>query len=284
MRVPTTLRQVTLAALFWLGAAPPPPGAAQQAEGAVPPGLRATRPALELLVQRLEAVERTPDSSMATRDWARSQAAAVRARLALGDFQAGDRILIWVDEGGGVDAAAARRAPTARSIEQELSDTFTVGTDRDVTLPAIGLVSLSGVLRSELPAHLTRAIGRFINDPVVRARALIRVSVVGAVAKPGFYAVPVDAVLSDALMIAGGLAPEAKLHDLRIERFGRPLWRGPMLQLAMAEGRTLDEMNLRAGDQFVVPGGRRSDPYGTVRTVSLLLSIPITIYTLTRIF
>jgi hypothetical protein len=56
-----------------------------------------------------------------------------------------------------------------------------------------------------------------------------------------------------------------------------------MLQLAMADGRTLDEMNLRAGDQFVVPGGKRSDTYATVRTVSLLLSIPITIYTLTRV-
>jgi protein involved in polysaccharide export with SLBB domain len=243
----------------------------------VPPGLRATRPALELLVQRLEAVERTPDSSQATRDWARSQAAAVRARLAVGDFQAGDRILISVDEGGGGGA-------DARSIEQQLSDTFTVGTDRDVTLPAIGLVSLSGVLRSELAAHLTREIGRIINEPVVHARSLIRVSVVGAVARPGFYAVPVDAVLSDALMIAGGPVPEAKLRDLRIERFGKPLWRGPMLQLAMADGRTLDEMNLRAGDQFVVPGGKRSDTYATVRTVSLLLSIPITIYTLTRVF
>jgi protein involved in polysaccharide export with SLBB domain len=278
-------RPVALVALLWLVAAPPTLGAAQQVNGAVSPGLRATRPALELLAQRLEAVERTPDSSQATRDWARSQAATVRTRLAVGDFQAGDRILIWVDEGGGAaDAAAGRRAPAERSIEQQLSDTFTVGTDRDVTLPAIGIVSLSGVLRSELPAHLTREIGRFINDPVVHVRALIRVSVVGAVAKPGFYAVPVDAVLSDAVMIAGGLAPEAKLHELRIERFGRPLWRGPMLQVAMADGRTLDEMNLRAGDQFIVPGGRHSDPYGTVRTVSLLLSIPITIYTLTRIF
>jgi protein involved in polysaccharide export with SLBB domain len=278
-------RPVALAALFWLVAAPPTLAAAQQADGAVSPGLRATRPALELLAQRLEAVERTPDSSTATRDWARSQAATVRTRLAVGDFQAGDRILIWVDEAGGAaDAVAGRRAPAERSIEQQLSDTFTVGTDRDVTLPAIGIVSLSGVLRSELPAHLTREIGRFINDPVVHVRALIRVSVVGAVAKPGFYAVPVDAVLSDALMIAGGPAPEAKLHELRIERFGRPLWRGPMLQLAMAEGRTLDEMNLRAGDQFVVPGGRRADPYGTVRTISLLLGIPVTIYTLTRIF
>jgi len=271
-------RPVALAALFWLCAAHP--GAAQYT-GGMSTGLRASRPALDSLAQRFEAIARSEDSSAATRDGARLQAAAVRARLAAGDFQAGDRILIWVD---GADAAVEPRAPAARSIEQQLSDTFTVGMDRDVTLPAIGVVSLSGVLRSELPAHLTRAIGRFIMEPVVHARSLIRVSVVGAVAKPGFYGVPVDAMLSDALMVAGGPVPDAKLRDLRIERSGKPLWRGSLLQRALTEGRTLDEMNLRAGDQFVVPGGKHADTYATVRTVSVLLSIPITIYTLTRIF
>jgi hypothetical protein len=44
-------------------------------------------------------------------------------------------------------------------------------------------------------------------------------------------------------------------------------------------------MQLRAGDQFVLPGGRGSSgAYNTVRTISLLLSIPITVFTLTKIF
>ncbi len=271
-------RPVALAVLFWVCATQL--GAAQ-APASESRGVRATRPWLEEWLQRLEAVEQTPDSSVAARTTARSSAEVVRARLAAGDFQAGDRIVIWVE---GADVGVERRPSGARSIEEQLSDTFTVGIDRDVTLPAIGVVSLRGVLRSELPDHMTREIGRLIKEPVVRAQALIRVSVVGGVAKPGFYAVPVDAVLSDALMVAGGPVPEAKLHELRIERAGKPLWGGSLLQLAMTQGRTLDEMNVRAGDQFVVPGGKRSDGYQTIRTASLLLSIPLTIYSLTRIF
>jgi hypothetical protein len=52
----------------------------------------------------------------------------------------------------------------------------------------------------------------------------------------------------------------------------------------LAQGRTLDEMSLRAGDQFFVPLRGKSATFETARTVSILLTIPVTIYTLTRIF
>src|SRR5687767_10452918 len=101
-------------------------------------------------------------------------------------FQAGDRVLLTV-EGDSV-----------------LSDTFTVVAGPALRLPDIGEISLAGVARSGLEAHLTRELGRYIKDPVVEARALIRVSVAGEVTRPGFYAVPIDLVLPDALMLAGG--------------------------------------------------------------------------------
>lgn len=263
-------RVTVVAGLVWLGAFSA--GAAQQTNGVVH-GLRASRPALDSLAQRLDAIARAEDSSAGTRASARLQAAAVRARLATGDFQGGDRIVIVVE---GADAPGA--------IEQQLSDTFIVGPEREVTLPAIGVVSLRGLLRSELPDYMTRQIGRLIRDPVVHVRSLIRISIVGAVPRPGFYAVPFDGLLSDALMVAGGPGPFAKVDRLRIERFGKPLWEGALLQRAINEGRTLDELDLRGGEQFVVPGGKGPDTYSTVRTVSLLLSIPLTILTLTKVF
>jgi len=264
--------RVTVAAgLVWLGAL----GAstAQGQNGGIVDGPRASRPALDSLAQRLDAIAGTEDSSAGTRASARLQAAAVRARLATGDFQGGDRIVIVVE---GADAPGA--------IEQQLSDTFIVGSEREVTLPAIGVVSLRGVLRSELPDYITSQIGRVIRDPVVHVRSLIRISIVGAVVRPGFYAVPFDGLLSDALMVAGGPGPYAKVDDLRIDRFGKPLWQGALLQHAISEGRTLDELDLRGGDQFVVPGGRGPDTHSTVRTVSLLLTIPLTILALTKAF
>ncbi len=262
-------RVTVMAGLFWLGALSA--GAAQQTNGAA--GLRASRSALDSLAQRLDAVASAEDTNASTRASARLQAAAVRTRLATGDFQGGDRIVVVVE---GADAPDA--------IERQLSDTFVVGAERDVTLPAIGVVSLRGVLRSELPDYMTRQIARLIRDPVVHVRSLMRISIVGAVERPGFYAVPFDGLVSDALMVAGGPGPFAKLDDLRIERFGKPLWEGALLQRAINEGRTLDELDLRGGDQFVVPGGRAPHTYETVRTVSLLLSIPLTLLALTKLF
>src|SRR2546430_14391553 len=92
-------------------------------------------------------------------------------------FQVGDRILLHVEG------------------DSALTDTFTVVAGPALRLPDIGEISLAGVRRTDLEAHLTQQLSRYIKDPVVQARALIRVSVVGEVTRPGFYAVPVDLVL-----------------------------------------------------------------------------------------
>ena len=247
--------------------------------------LQATRPALEQLAQQLDQAAQAKDSSSDARDWARAQVAVVRLRLAEGDFQIGDRVALRVEDDAIVaplaDRVQAQAQPAGRTIEQQLSDTFAVGQGRDLILPAIGTVSLRGVLRSELEGHLTRYISQYVRDPVVHARPLLRLSIQGAVARPGYYYVPTDAVLPDAMMAAGGPRPEAKMEKARIERGGSRVWEGDRLRLALAEGRTVDALNLRTGDQVVVP--TQSNLFDGVRFVSILLGIPVTVYALTRI-
>ena len=267
------MRVAVVAGLAWLGAGNTLSASAAQQLDDVTSRPRASRSALDSLAQRYEAIANGADSSKDARAQAQRLAAAVRARLITGDFQGGDRIVIVVE---GAESAGA--------IEQQLSDTFTVGPEQEITLPAVGVVSLRGVLRSELSDYITRQIGRIIRDPVVHARALIRVSIVGQVVRPGYYAVPFDGLVSEALMVAGGPGPLAKVDELHIERAGQPLLGGTALQRAISQGRTLDELNLRGGDQFVVPGGKGSSTHEIVRTVSILLTIPLTLYTLSRVF
>ena len=247
--------------------------------------LQATRPALEQLAQQLDQAAQAKDSSSEAREWARAQVAVVRLRLAEGDFQIGDRVALRVEDDAIVaplaDRVQAQAQPAGKTIEQQLSDTFAVGQGRDLILPAIGTVSLRGVLRSELEGHLTRYISQYVRDPVVHARPLLRLSIQGAVARPGYYYVPTDAVLPDAMMAAGGPRPEAKMDKARIERGGSRVWEGDRLRLALAEGRTVDALNLRTGDQVVVP--TQSNLFDGVRFVSILLGIPVTVYALTRI-
>src|SRR5688572_2925532 len=96
-------------------------------------------------------------------------------------FQVGDRILLRVQG------------------DSALSDTFTVVNGPALRLPEIGEVSLTDVPRADIETYLARELGRYLKDPAVEARALIRISLMGEVTRPGFYAVPIDLVLPDAL-------------------------------------------------------------------------------------
>src|SRR6058998_3612131 len=167
-------------------------------------------------------------------------------------FQVGDRILLHVEG------------------DSALSDTFTVVAGPALRLPDIGEISLAGVRRTDLEAHLTRELNRYIKDPVVTARALIRVSVAGEVTRPGFYAVPVDLVLPDALMLAGGATQRARVDRLLILRGDAPLWGGDRLQRAIAHGATLDQLGVQAGDRIQVPGER--DPESKWRITGIIVS------------
>jgi protein involved in polysaccharide export with SLBB domain len=215
-------------------------------------------------------------------EFVRAETTYIRRRLEEGDFHAGDRILLAVEMAPA--SAAATGGATGKTSEQQLSDTFTVGSAQDLTLPVAGVVSLRGVLRTELEPRLTAEIARYIRDPVVRARALVGLTVSGELARPGYYSVPADAVIPAVLMAAGGTTHEAKLNKVTVQRDGKTLWSSDALRTAMAAGRTVDELELRPGDVINVPrGGSLAGVYGPAQLVAVLLGIPVTIYTLTKI-
>lgn len=228
-------------------------------------GAELTRAELRTLLERLEEAASAPGYSGELRGQAAREASYVRERLEEGDFRVGDRVVLVVRG------------------EPELSDTLTVTGSRTLDLPQIGPVSLDGVLRSELESHLTNALGQYLREPDVRAHALIRIAVLGSVGAPGFYTLPASALLEQALMAAGGPAARADIEDVRIRRGEQVVWEGELLQRAMVEGRTLDQLSLRAGDRIMVPE-RNPGIFegGVVRT--LLVVVPPLAYLLTRVF
>ena len=212
----------------------------------------------------------------------RAETTYIQRRLKEGDFRVGDRVLLAVEDPEPPVTGAAM--PVVKSSEQQLSDTFTVGSLQELTLPVVGVVSLRGVLRTELEPRLTEEIARYIRDPVVHARALVGLALTGELARPGYYSVPADAVIPAVLMAAGGTTHDTKLNKLRIQRNGQTIWEGDALRRAMAAGSTVDDLELQPGDAIVVPrGGSISGLYGPAQLVAVLLGIPVTIYTLTRI-
>lgn len=226
-------------------------------------GAELTRDELTSLVTRLEEAATAPGYSRDLRAQAAREAGYVRERLEEGDFRVGDRVALQVEG------------------EPQLSDTLTVTGQRTLEFPEIGQISLQGVLRSELEGHLTEELGRYLRDPRVRASSLVRIAVLGSVGSPGFYTLPASVLLEDALMSAGGPAGGADVENIEIRRGQGILWEGDLLQRAMVEGRTLDQLSLQAGDRIMVPA-RQPGFFegGIIRT--LLVTVPPLVYLIMR--
>lgn len=228
-------------------------------------GAELSRQELNTLLQRLEEAAGAPGYSSELRAQAAREASYVRERLNRGDFRVGDRVVLQV------------------SGEPQLSDTLAVTGNRSLDLPQIGPVSLEGVLRSELESHLRDVLGQYLRDPDVRATALVRIAVLGSVGNPGFFTLPASALLEEALMSAGGPAGNADIEEIRVQRGQSVVWQGELLQRAMIEGRTLDQLSLQAGDRIIVPERSPGIFEGwTVRT--LLVTVPSLVFLLTRVF
>lgn len=188
--------------------------------------------------------------------------AAVPPRLGTGELRIGDRIVLSVAD------------------EPALTDTFTVHAGPAITLPQIGIVPLAGVRREDVRTHLAATIGRYIKEPVVDAQTLLRVSVLGEVARPGFLSLRADALLSDAITEAGGPTGEADLKKAKLSRRGRTIQEGEKLRNSLALGSTLDDLGMEAGDELMIP--RRRDTERMVRILGLIVAIPLTALALTR--
>jgi protein involved in polysaccharide export with SLBB domain len=212
-----------------------------------------TRAELTRLLEEYDLALSSPAYSESVKGRIRTDAQHIRCRLEYGDFRVGDRIVLSVQG------------------EPELPDSVAVEPGPRITLPLFGTIPLEGVLRSEVTAHLTEALSPFIRDPVVRATGLMRLAVVGQVARPGFYTMPAEILVSEALMVAGGPTTASNLGSIRIERGTTRLLEGEELQEAMRNGLTLDQLNLQAGDQLVIP--ERTTNRGTLGTIGLVTGI-----------
>jgi protein involved in polysaccharide export with SLBB domain len=162
--------------------------------------------------------------------------------------------------------------------EQQLTDTFTVGLGPSITLPDLPAISLANVRRAEVETFLRDELTKYLKHPDVRAQILIRLSILGEVEHPGFYAVPADLVLADAMMRAGGPTREADMPKMRIEREGDVLWQGNKLQRALGENLTVDQLNLHGGDRVIVPLIHHHSGDAILRVVTLLVTLPAAIY------
>ena len=193
-----------------------------------------TRSEIQAALDRAEKIISSPGYSGRIKQSKRKEIALLRARLENGDLQPGDQVILSVQG------------------EKDLSGTFTVTAGRFITLPGVTDVSLRGVLRAELPDHLAAELRKYLKDPVVHVQTTVRVSILGSVGRPGFYQVSSEAMIGDAIMLAGGPTQTVDPAKTSVERWGAEIITRDAFSQALTEGKTLDQMNLLAGDEILV--------------------------------
>jgi protein involved in polysaccharide export with SLBB domain len=144
----------------------------------------------------------------------------------------------------------------------ELSGDFTIEQDGYVYLPLLAEVRAAGVSVDDLRAELRRRYGEAQRNPVVTVTPMFRVSVTGAVQRPGIHMITPNTSLLDVIVMAGGFQGTADSENVRIVRPGQVTDYDAFRALETGEG--MEAIQLRSGDHIFVP--TRRPPRLTART------------------
>lgn len=200
---------------------------------------RATRVELATQLATLESAISTGSLKGDKRDDAVRSIADIKDRLDNGDFKVGDRFVYTI------------------VMDSVRSDSASVRDGLNVTVMGLPDVSLKGVLRSELDSMLTRHVLKYVKNASVRTVFLVQVSVLGAVARPNFYWMSLDKPLSELITVAGGPVMDANLREVEIKRANRVVLKSKDSRKALEEGRTLEQVDIRSGDEVRIPMKRK---------------------------
>jgi len=235
------------------------PAAAQTTQTWEAGQLYATRAELEAMLARFEGTTTSAIYSDAIRTPARDEADLIRSRLLDGDFEVGDNITLTV------------------AGQPNLSNNFTVAPGRLLVLPDLPAMPLHGLLRSELPDSVRAFIALYVREPQVFVQTSMRLQAVGEVGQPGYHLVSAEARLTDVIATLGQPTRSADLDKMEIKRGGETIWDGDPLQAALVQGRTMDQLSLRAGDVIEIPAQQNRNLGQMIRSLYYLVPLSFAI-------
>jgi len=141
----------------------------------------------------------------------------------------------------------------------ELNRTVTVEPDGRISLPLIGVVMAADRTVPDLAQTLTHIYsGQLVRPEIdvdVKSATPLRIFVGGEVGKPGVYDMPGDINALQAVILAGGFTPNAKMSDVVIIRRGpggRAMMRTVDLHKAVFSASVTDAIPLRRFDVIYV--------------------------------
>ncbi|HVE77910.1 MAG TPA: polysaccharide biosynthesis/export family protein [Gemmatimonadaceae bacterium] len=165
----------------------------------------------------------------------------------------------------------------------ELSADYVIDARGWLQIPGAGRIRAAGQEPADIEARLRALLlERGFSAPEVAIQPLIRVSVLGSVARPGLVAVEPGANVLQVLTLAGGPTDQADLRRTRVIRGGVVV---PVDLESGLRGSGAGRITLFSNDVVVVPkrtGLTRENLGFLFSTVTVLLSVVNLVYTLRR--
>jgi protein involved in polysaccharide export with SLBB domain len=132
--------------------------------------------------------------------------------------------------------------------------------------------------------YMTEFLSRLFKDQTVMVVPTIRLTIIGGIKQPGFYQLPADITLPDAIEKAGGFGAGTALSKTKIQRDNEELWGEEEMARAITAAVTLDQLNLRSGDVLVIGQEKQTNWLTTLRTYALIPGLILSLAGLARLF
>lgn len=149
-------------------------------------------------------------------------------------------------------------------------------------LPIAGRVVIAGKNRQNIEQYLAGIWAPYLKDTHVQAIPVIRVAIMGNVREPGYYYPSPDAVIYDAIKMAGGPLLPFKMEETSHLRAGKTI--NDELTEQISQGQTLRESGIVSGDEILIPVPERITMKEAIPLIGTALAIVLnamTIYFLT---
>jgi protein involved in polysaccharide export with SLBB domain len=143
--------------------------------------------------------------------------------------------------------------------EKELTGKYKVGPDGTIRFPFLGTLSVGGKEADAVAHEITRGLkeGNYILDPhvsvFVEQSNSKRISVIGAVAKPGTFPIVPGMTVVQAVSNAGGFTPLASKDDTVVTRRINGKLERYRIPVSEVSRGNADDFPLRSGDLVFVP-------------------------------
>lgn len=140
---------------------------------------------------------------------------------------------------------------SGRSPISNLSGEYVIDTRGFIFMPFVGLVRVANKRPQDVEVLIKEKYKSYLTEPFIYVRPLIRVTLIGAVSRPGSYRVDPQNSFWDLMDNAGGPASTADLRKMFVVRGGVKSIEN-LLQ-AFENAHSLYEVGIKSGDQIVVP-------------------------------